>query len=110
YQEPNLTGKSEESMKETQPAVVMQPEASLASNESQVLGKLLTDLQKSVEGLAAAAAPPVPAVPAVNPNADFWPRDLNDPNFMKEGVAKRGGAGTTDGWGTDPWSQAPAAK
>lgn len=104
YQEPNLTAKTEESMSETQPSSVQQPENSLAANQSEVLGKLLTELQKTVESLAPVAPAAVAATP--DPNANFWPSNVNNPEFMKEGVAKRGGGASTDAWGLDPWAAA----
>lgn len=102
FEEPNLTAKTDESTKETQPAVITQPVASLASNEGATLGKTLEALQKTVDALIAAPAAVAPPVVA-NPDAGVWPADVNNPTFMKEGVTKRGGEGA-DAWGADPWA------
>jgi hypothetical protein len=101
YQEPNLTAKTEESDKTITP--VAQPDNVMHLS----FGKVLADLQKAVDALTAQAAPAVETPAAPDPNASFWPKDVNSATFMKEGVNKRGGAGT-DAWGADPWASQPA--
>jgi hypothetical protein len=62
----------------------------------------LTATLKSLGGQAPAKQPAneVPAPPQGHvDDPSVWPRDLANPDFLKEGVAKR-----AETWGTDPWA------
>lgn len=84
YQEPNLTDKADESS--TDIATPPAPSGTAADGAS-VFAKQLEEL---VATLDKATAP-------VKKEETFWPNDINTPEFVKEGITKRG-----DIWGTDP--------
>lgn len=69
---------------------------------SAAMKSALDGLSTLVKGLAPAAAPIAKAAPIATGHVDdpsVWPKDLANPAFMKEGIAKR-----AEEWGTDPWA------
>lgn len=64
---------------------------------AQTFAKALENLIGTIDADVVAATPR-------DPNADFWPRDLNDPSFMKDGIKKRTQDEAAD-WGPDPWAK-----
>lgn len=91
-----------ETTEQTMPAGdVVQAVASVASNESQVLGKAEAAVAQALAALEAAA--PVAAVetPVAAVVSDMaWPKDLTtsvQPESVSKGIED-------DAWGTDPWT------
>lgn len=80
---------------------VPQPEASIASNEGQTLGKALDALAKTLADLnPKAGATAATATTPETPPAFAWPQDINAKTIEK----------SDDGWGGDPWSATPGAR
>lgn len=94
YEEPT-TAKSERSESTTsdQSGSGSQGDTSFAANEGDVLKNVMKTLDDALK----------PETPAQQQKpqteAGFWPTDVNNPDFLREGVNKRGGD-----WGADPWA------
>jgi hypothetical protein len=82
---------------------VVQTVASVASNESQVLGKAEAAVASALAALEAATSNAQVAAPVVEQAAQVeiaWPKDLTQ-TLAAESVAKRA---DDDSWGGDPWT------
>lgn len=92
YEEPNLTAKTDES--DSSVATPPGPGGTGADGASFAAAGGAQSFAKQLDSLAEALTKT--AEPAKKSDI-VWPQDVNEPEFLKEGIAKRGAD-----WGTDP--------